>query len=307
MNGKTKFYDLSYINDEKLDLYIYGEISEWSDQSSKGIAADLSEALNSDLKHVDVHINSLGGSVAEGIAIYNLLKNSQAHITTYVDGFACSAASIVFCAGDDRIMPESGILMIHHPWEYTMGNAKTLEEEAKVLTKLSASLEKIYLANSTLKEDEIKELLDGETGDGTWMSAEEAKNYGFATEIIEEDKTAQSYSNSVSHKILNCIKKAQNDAIEAKNEDVDLTPNGDVEKNKKIDILSLDEKLSKVLDKLDKIAQAEDADLTPKDSQEGDAKKDDSTPQKTQDTDKPSSNFAKLKKQFAKSKSGGTE
>lgn len=305
MNGKTKFYNLSYPNDEKLNVYIYGEISDWGDQSSKGIASDLSYALNKQIQQVDVHLNSLGGEVKEGIAIYNLLKKSQAHITTYVDGFACSAASIVFCAGDDRIMPENAILMIHHPWEYVTGNAKELEEQSKILDKLSASLEKIYLANSTLKDNEIKALLDGKTGDGTWMSAEEAKSYGFATEILEEDKTAQSYSNSVSRTILNCIKKAQNDA-EAKNEDVDLTPvdltpNGDVEKNKKIDILSLDEKLSKVLDTLDKIAQQEDADLTPKDSQEGDAKKDDSTPQKTQDTDKPSSNFAKLKKQFVKS------
>lgn len=304
MNG---IYNLSYANENTLNVYIYGEISDWGDQSSKGIASDLSYALNKQIQQVDVHLNSLGGEVKEGLAIYNLLKKSQAHITTYVDGFACSAASIVFCAGDDRIMPENAIFMIHHPWEYVTGNAKELEEQSKILDKLSESLEKIYLANSNLTEDEIKTLLDGETGDGTWMSAEEAKSYGFATEVLEEDKTTQNYSNSVSHTILSCIKKAQNDAIEAKNEDIDLTPNGDVEKNKKIDILSLDEKLSKVLDTLDKIALKEDADLTPKDSQEGDAKKDDSTPQKTQDTDKPSSNFAKLKKQFAKSKSGGIE
>ncbi len=132
-----KYYSLESKNDVA-DLYIFGDITSWpwleSDVSASGIVNELQSL---DAKEINVHINSYGGEVAEGLAIYNTLKNSDMKVTTICDGFACSAASVIFMAGDERIINEASLLMIHNAWTYANGNATELRKAAEDLDKIT--------------------------------------------------------------------------------------------------------------------------------------------------------------------------
>ena len=121
-------------------LNIYGDITsipfkEYGDVSAVNLSKQL-EALG-DVEQIDVHINSYGGEVAEGLAIYNALRRHKAKVRTYCDGFACSIASVIFMAGDERIMNESSLLMIHNAWTMAIGNSAELRKQADDLEKIT--------------------------------------------------------------------------------------------------------------------------------------------------------------------------
>ena len=183
---KNKYYALE-VNEEKkeADIYIFGDITSWdwfeSDVSSYTLSKELQE-LNKDIEIINVHINSYGGEVAEGLAIYNILKNHPAKVRAIVDGFACSIASVIFMAGDERIMNNASLLMVHNAWMYTAGNAEELRKDADDLDKITQASIEAYKSRVNISEDEIKELLDNET----WILPSEALEMGFATAIIGE-------------------------------------------------------------------------------------------------------------------------
>lgn len=195
-----KYYALEQ-KEKKASLFIFGSISSYpyreKDKDAYGIVKELSE-LEAD--EIDVHINSTGGSVAEGLAIYNVLKNSNMKITTYVDGFACSAASVVFMAGDERVMNEASLLMIHNAWTYGQGDANAFRRQADDLDIITQASVKAYLRHVNISEDELKLMMDEET----WLSAEDAKEKGFATKVLEEkaDEAKQSAMQSICKKLL---------------------------------------------------------------------------------------------------------
>ena len=128
---------------------------------------------------INVHINSYGGDLFEGIAIKNFLLNRPEKINVYIDGIAASAASVIAMAGDHIVMPSDAQMMIHNPWTYTMGNAKELRKTADDLDKAQTSLEKSYLNRFKGTEDELKTLLDEET----YLTADEAVLFGLADKI----------------------------------------------------------------------------------------------------------------------------
>ena len=172
-------------------LNIYGDISsckEFGDVSAVNLSKQL-EALG-DVEQIDVHINSYGGEVAEGLAIYNALRRHKAKVRTYCDGFACSIASVIFMAGDERIMNESSLLMIHNAWTFAMGNSAELRKQADDLEKITQASVEAYKSHSSLSEEVIKNLMDNET----WILPEEALSYGFATTVdkTENEKASQS-------------------------------------------------------------------------------------------------------------------
>lgn len=105
---------------EVLEITIYGDITSWEYQESDVSSYTLLKMIQeSRAKVINVNINSYGGEVAEGLAIYNALKNHSATVRTRCDGFACSAASVVFMAGDVRLMNEASLLMIHNAlWQF---------------------------------------------------------------------------------------------------------------------------------------------------------------------------------------------
>lgn len=180
---KERFYQLTNVSEDSATLYIYGDITSIKWFENDVCVYDLAKEIG-DLggKALTVRINSYGGEVAEGLAIYNLLKSYPGEVTTICDGFACSAASVVFMAGTKRIMPRSSLLMIHNAWTWASGDADDLRKAADDLEKITQPSVEIYTSVSNLDTDEIKAMMDAET----WIDADEALDFGFATEISEE-------------------------------------------------------------------------------------------------------------------------
>lgn len=183
---------------DTLDILIYGDITSW-DWDEKDVSSyNLAQLIEkSNAKEIRVRINSYGGEVAEGLAIYNTLKSHPAQVTTVCDGFACSAASVVFMAGDERIMKEASLLMIHNAWSYASGNAKELRKAADDLEKISEAAANAYRAVMSISEEELKRLLDEET----WILSEEALSYGFAT-VTEAVTASERQQYSVRNKVF---------------------------------------------------------------------------------------------------------
>ena len=184
--SKAKFFQLVHDNESTTaDLYIFGDICAWpiesvGEQSGVSIVRQLKEL---DADEINVHINSYGGDVAEGLAIYNVLREHKAKITTICDGFACSAASVVFMAGDKRVMQPASLLMIHNAWTVAMGNAAELRKTADDIEIITQASVEAYKKVATISEEEIKALMDAET----WILPKDAVAYGLATDIDDED------------------------------------------------------------------------------------------------------------------------
>ncbi|HAG9030653.1 TPA: Clp protease ClpP, partial [Escherichia coli] len=145
------------------DIYIYDEIGFWG-VTAKQFISDLN-ALG-DITHINLHINSPGGDVFEGIAIFNALKTHGASITVYVDGVAASMASIIAMVGNPVIMPENTFMMIHKPFGFTGGDAEDMRTYADLLDKVEAVLLPAYAQKTGKTTDEIAAML----ADETWMS-----------------------------------------------------------------------------------------------------------------------------------------
>ena len=199
----SKYYQLTE-NEDVADLYIFGDISaygQWGDddpdRSAYNIVNELKEIQAS---NVNVHINSYGGDVSEGLAIYNTLKSLNKNVTTICDGFACSVASVVFCAGDKRVMSDSSLLMIHNAWTYAQGNSEVLRKTAEDLDIITQASVNAYKLTANISEEEIKNLMDNES----WITAESAVEMGFATDIVnkKEDGVNQSAFDLIKGKLL---------------------------------------------------------------------------------------------------------
>lgn len=190
-----KMYELKQAVNETdtLNLYIYGDVEgdyyDWyrdvtvkSETSADYFRDELSKY--GDVKNINVYINSYGGSVFEGTAIYNQLKRHPAYKTVYVDGFACSIASVIAMSGDRVVMPPNTMMMIHNMWMGAVGNAAELRKAADDLDAINVAGRQAYLAKAKGKitEEKLAELMDAET----WLTAAECVEYGFADEIAEE-------------------------------------------------------------------------------------------------------------------------
>jgi len=174
------------------EILIYGEIGDLRffgedayDVSAKRIAEEL-KGLG-EVSEISVRINSPGGSVWSAQAIYSLLKGHSAKVTVHVDGIAASAASLIAMVGDEIIMPENTMMMIHSPMIYGAGNARDLRKLADRLDKSQQSMIAAY-SRSGQPEDKIKEMLEAET----WLTAAEAIDLGFADRTEEALEIAAS-------------------------------------------------------------------------------------------------------------------
>ena len=185
MKEPKKYFQLTQ-KEDTADLYIFGDIEKWAYEpagETSGVTI-VNQLKAVTAKSINVHINSYGGDVSEGLAIYNVLREHPAQITTICDGFACSAASVVFMAGDKRIMSPASLLMIHNAWTIAMGNASALRKTADDIETISQASVEAYKRTATISEEEIKALMDAET----WILPETAVAYGFATDIDDDDE-----------------------------------------------------------------------------------------------------------------------
>ena len=196
MKKGQKFWKIQAASNGEAELLLYGPISEeswWGDEvSSKQFADDLKALGN--ITKLTVRINSGGGDVFAGQAIYSIIKNHPAKVTVYVDGLAASIASVIAMAGDTVIMPRNAMMMIHNPWTFTAGNANELRKVAEDLDKIRESLIAAYQGKaSDMQREKLIELLDAET----WLTADEALEYGFIDEIDDQKQVAATLKGSL--------------------------------------------------------------------------------------------------------------
>ncbi|MGG1847084.1 head maturation protease, ClpP-related [Bacillus wiedmannii] len=177
-----------YLNMEKPknqgenDIYVYGTIGEsWWEES---VSANAIKRKLSNVKDGDIHlyINSFGGSVFDGISIYNQLKRHSSKVIVHVDGIAASAASLIAMAGDEIIMPANSMLMVHRASTFAWGNREVFEQQLNALDKIDQSVTNTYMNRFIGERSEMEELLKNET----WLTAEECKAFGLCDEIADE-------------------------------------------------------------------------------------------------------------------------
>lgn len=192
---KGRLWELKQATDSGvLELYIYGDIEkdtfDWAEMRlvpGENSAQHFREELAKypDASEIRIYINSYGGSVFEGTAIYNQLKRHPAHKTVYVDGFACSIASVIAMAGDEVVMPRNTMMMIHNMWSCVCGNAAELRKAADDLDIINDAGRQAYLskAGDKLTEAKLAEMMDAET----WLTAAQCVEYGLADRLAEQD------------------------------------------------------------------------------------------------------------------------
>lgn len=178
------------------EIYIYEDVGEgwFGGVSAKQFADDL-KALGS-VSQIDVRLNSYGGEVFDGLAIYNQLKEHPARIVSHVDGVAASIASVIAMAGDEIRIAEAGFLMIHNASGLAIGDARTMRQMADVLDTVTGSIADVYVARTGVAQGEVRDLMDAET----WFTGQEAVDKGFATELVENMRVAAHVEISARHK-----------------------------------------------------------------------------------------------------------
>lgn len=165
--------------DSSADLFFYGDIvsetwqSEWyEDDMAPGDVKKFLDQLDG-TENINIHINSGGGSVFGGIAIYNMLRRNNAHKTVYVDGLAASIASVIMMAGDEIVMPKNATVMIHKPsasYFFTTKNVDDLRKDAESLDTCQEAIMQTYMTKAKVDKEEIEQKVNDET----WLTGEEA-------------------------------------------------------------------------------------------------------------------------------------
>lgn len=165
---------------DRAEIYIYDTIGDsWDGTTGKQFAADL-KALG-DVSALDIYINSPGGSVFDGISIYNVLIRHKARKMVCIDGLAASIASVIAMAGDEIVIAENGMMMIHDPWGIAAGGPDDFRRMADMLDKVKGTILDTYVRKTGGDADEIERMMSAET----WMTAQEAVDKGFCDRTTE--------------------------------------------------------------------------------------------------------------------------
>jgi len=164
--------------EKRVIVNIHGYIGMWDIT-----AANLMTQINGieDMEIIEVHINSYGGEVFEGVAIYNWLRSHKARVETVIDSVAASIASLIFLAGEKRTVYDTSMGMVHLPIGMSYGNSKQMRKDADDLDKIDeGTIRKAYrkAVGDKMSDEEIDELMQNET----WLDSDELVEYGFATE-----------------------------------------------------------------------------------------------------------------------------
>ncbi len=214
---KNSFFNMKMSSDGKSgDIFIYGEITKYAwEEMGEHSAVTFQKELEKlgDVDVINLYVNSPGGSVFEGISIYNMLKRHKAKVVAHVDALAASIASVIIMSADEIRMPSNSMLMIHNPWTIVMGNAEELRKQADDLERIGQSSKQSYLekAGTKLSDDKLQEMLDDET----WLSAEEAFEIGLC-DVVEVANEAVA---KIDKETLNMFKNAPSSlAINQQNE-----------------------------------------------------------------------------------------
>jgi ATP-dependent protease ClpP protease subunit len=179
-NDRADWYRIQNKADQKPEIYIFDEIGYFG-HTAKGFSDDLNEL---DVDELTVHINSPGGDIFDGLAIYQALKNHKAKVTVRVDGLAASIASVIAMAADTLIMAPKSTMMIHDGWSITCGNSADMRKTADLLDKQSDIIASVYADRSGQPTDFWRDRMRDET----WYNAQEALDAGLIDEIEGQEK-----------------------------------------------------------------------------------------------------------------------
>jgi len=186
---KNSLMSVKNLTDTSAELYMYGDITGHKWEDSDTVPEDVRDTLNQvkDVEQLNIYINSGGGSVFAGLAIYNMLKRHKGNKTVYVDGVAASIASVIAMAGDKVVIPSNAFLMIHKPWSIAIGNSNDFLKMAEDLEGIESGILNVYEENLADGADmeEVKRMVANET----WLNGKEAAQY-FNVEVVEENKMA---------------------------------------------------------------------------------------------------------------------
>ncbi|MBO5408879.1 MAG: Clp protease ClpP [Clostridia bacterium] len=199
-----------------LDLFIYdyveGDSYDWwtgqkieSETSANFIMQKLSEHEN--VSQINVYINSYGGSVKEGLAIYNQLLRHKANKHVYIDGYACSIASVIAMCGDTITMAKNALMMIHNASMGVFGTSEELRKSADDLDVINRASCSTYLdrAGDKLTEENLKEMLDKET----WLNAEQCIAFGLADDVLQKKSAGTDNVEQAYHEYVEQARQAQ--------------------------------------------------------------------------------------------------
>lgn len=177
------WFRISNVDKDRAEVYIYDEIGFWG-TSAADFCAQLAEVK---AKAIDLHINSPGGEVFDGVTIYNGLKRHPAHVTSYVDGLAASAASFIAMAGDEVVIERHAQMMIHDAAGVCLGNATEMRKLADLLDRLSNTIADMYAQRAGGTVDEWRALMRAET----WFDANEAVEFALADRVNGAEDDAE--------------------------------------------------------------------------------------------------------------------
>jgi len=181
------------VRDNVAEILLYDAIDPFWGIGAKQFAEDIKDL--GDVDEITVRINSPGGDVFDGLAIFNTLQSHRANVTTSVDGLAASIASIIALAGDAVWMAENAMFMIHNPFTVAIGDAAELRKTADTLEKVKDTLVSTYAGKTGLESVEISDFMNDET----WFDAHEAVEQGFADEVTGQVAVAASFDLSRFH------------------------------------------------------------------------------------------------------------
>lgn len=185
-------YSIKAKGNASAEIYIYEDVGEgwFGGVSAKQFAIDLKALGN--VQTIDVRINSGGGDVFDGLAIYRQLVDHPARVVSHIDGLAASIASVIAMAGDEIRISEAGFVMIHDAWGVAVGTSADMRQMADVLETTSGSITDVYVARTRQDRSKLRSWMEGET----WFSGSEAVENGFADSVDENLKVAAKFDPS---------------------------------------------------------------------------------------------------------------
>lgn len=186
---RSDWYRFENKADDETAIYIYDEISWW------GISADrfVRDLRAVTSKKIALHLNSPGGDVFDGIAIYNALKQHTATVNVTVDGIAASIASVIAMAGDSVAVAKAAMFMIHEPFAFVIGDAKDMRKQADALDLMGDSIAGIYAARAGGNV----EFWRGKMADETWYGDQAAVDAGLADALVETPAAKNEFDLSI--------------------------------------------------------------------------------------------------------------
>ena len=208
----NKWYSIENKADNSVEISIYDEIGDFG-TSAKEFIEEVKSVGDGD---ITLRINSVGGSVFDGLAIYNTLRSHSGFVNIKIEGLAASISTVIAMAGDSIEMSENGFFMIHNPFGKSAGEAGDMRKTADLLDKIKDEIMEIYSKRTNLTFGELSDMMDKET----WLSSQEAMDMGFVDKITEPMKIAASFDLS---KFTNVNEQEVNDKLSLTNNNKKMT------------------------------------------------------------------------------------